>query len=87
MPEKLLTGRKQTKYGMLKVFTVHVDCLINYFVASRDFCYLMITFANSLDPDQDRQNVGPDQGSNLLTLWSEIFLKEFLEKVDFEKYH
>ena len=24
------------------------------------FCHLLITFANSLDPDQDRQNVGPD---------------------------
>ena len=23
-------------------------------------CHLLITFANSLDPDQARQNVGPD---------------------------
>ena len=30
--------------------------------------HLLITFANSLDPDQDRQNVGPDLGSNRLTL-------------------
>ena len=24
------------------------------------FCHLLIIFTNSLDPDQDRQNVGPD---------------------------
>ena len=28
----------------------------------------MICFANSLDPDQDRQNVGPDVDQNCLTL-------------------
>ena len=31
--------------------------LFNSFLASSDFCNLLITFANSLDPDQDRQNV------------------------------
>ena len=30
-------------------------------------CRLLITFANSLDPDQARQNVGPDQDPNCLT--------------------
>ena len=29
---------------------------------------LLIAFANSLDPDQDRQNVGPDLVPNRLTL-------------------
>ena len=29
---------------------------------------LLITFANSLDPDQARQNVGPDLDQNCLTL-------------------
>ena len=29
---------------------------------------LLITFANSLDPDQARQNVGPDLDPNFLTL-------------------
>ena len=37
-------------------------------------CCLLITFANSLDTDQD---------SNDLTLM--VFLKDFFEKVDFEK--
>ena len=30
------------------------------FPASGDFSCLLISFANSLDPDQARQNVGPD---------------------------
>ena len=29
---------------------------------------MLITFANSLDSDQDRQNVGPDLNLNRLTL-------------------
>ena len=51
--------------------------------ASGDFCFLLIIFANSLDPDQGRQNVGPDLVSNLLTLifLEEIFLKKFVLKI------
>ena len=41
------------------------------------------SLANSLDPDQARLNVGPDLGPDCLTLM--VFLKEFFEKVDFEK--
>ena len=33
---------------------------INSFLASGNFCRLLITVANSLDPDQDRHFVGPD---------------------------
>ena len=33
-----------------------------------DFCHLLITFANSLDPDQARQNVGPDLDPNCYNL-------------------
>ena len=51
----------------------------SYFLASGDFCRLFITFTNSLDPDQDRQNVGPDLDSNCWTshasLCSTCFLK------------
>ena len=46
-------------------------------------CRLLITYANSLDPDQARRNVGPDLGPNCLTLM--VLPKEFFEKVDFEK--
>ena len=35
--------------------------------ASGSFRHLLITFANSLDPDQARQNVGPDLDPNCLT--------------------
>ena len=32
--------------------------------ARGDFCCLLITFANRLDPDQTQHNVGPDQDLN-----------------------
>ena len=46
-----------------------------------DFDPLLITFANSLDPDEARQNVGPDLDPNCLTLWRysrKIFLKKLI---------
>ena len=49
-----------------KLFCIYFNSL----PASGDFCHLLITFANSLDPDQARQNVGPDLDPNCLTpLW------------------
>ena len=42
--------------------------VFNVFV-SGDFCGLLITSANSLGPDQDRQNVGSDLDPNRSTLW------------------
>ena len=38
------------------------------FLDSGDFNCLVITFANSLFPDQNRQNVGPDLDTDRLTL-------------------
>ena len=43
-----------------------------------DFCHLLITQANSLNPDQARHNVGPDLDSKGLTLWYSLLLKIFL---------
>ena len=43
-----------------------VICCSNSFLCSGNFCRLLITFANNLDPDQDRQNVGPDLDPNNL---------------------
>ena len=37
--------------------------------ASGNFCNLLIAFANSLDLDLARQNVGPDLDQNCLTPW------------------
>ena len=45
----------------------------NSLLASRNFYHLLITFASSLSPDQDQQNVVPDLDSN------------HLKKVNFEK--
>ena len=41
---------------------------------------LLITFVNSLDPDQARQNVGPDLGPNFLPL-RYYSRKKFLKKL------
>ena len=41
---------------------------INSLLASCDFYRLLLTFANSLDPDKDQQNVSPDLDPNYLTL-------------------
>ena len=52
------------------------------FLASGHLSHLLIISANSLDPDQDRQDV--------VLIWIQtdtltVFLKEFFEKVNFEK--
>ena len=44
---------------------------------------MLITIANSLDPNQDLHSVSPDLDPNHLTLI--VFLIEFFEKVNFEK--
>ena len=54
------------------------------FPSSGDFCCQLITFANSLDPDQARQNVWPDLDANCLTLWWYSW-KSFLKKLIFKK--
>ena len=47
---------------------VSTSCFVfNSLPAKGDFCCLLITFANSLDPDQARQNVRPDLYPNYLT--------------------
>ena len=56
---------------------------INTFLASSDFCCLLITFANSLDPDQYGHTVGSDLDQKpFVTLCSS---KNVFEKVNFEK--
>ena len=47
---------------------VSTRCFVfNPLPAGVDFCCLLITFLNSLDPDQARQNVGPGLDPNCLT--------------------
>ena len=52
---------------------------VTSFHASSDFCRLLITFASSLDPYQDQQNLDP----NYWTLYS-VPERFFLEKISFE---
>ena len=40
---------------------------VNAFFAIGNFCRLLIASANSLDPDQDQQDMGPDLNQNRLT--------------------
>ena len=52
-------------------------------LVSGDLCCLLITFANSLFPDQCRQNVGPDLDTDRLTLLLyslKMLLKKFILK-------
>ena len=57
-------------FGNQNTFAMAIinEILFNIFLASGNFFRLLITFANSLDPDQDRQNVGPDLDPNHMTL-------------------
>ena len=41
----------------------------NFSHAASDFCCLLMTFANSLDPYQYQLNVSPDLDPNRLTLF------------------
>ena len=58
-------------------FTI-TERLVNSCRDSRDFGCLLTTFANSFDPDQGRQNVGPYLDPKRLI----VFLKEYFEKVN-----
>ena len=49
-------------------FTDYHLTFLNSFLAGGNFCHLLKTFANNLDPDQDRQIVGPDPDPISLTL-------------------
>ena len=57
--EQIKTGilMQMDCYGTTNKLKNLNDDKINYFLASGDFCCLLITFAYNLEPDQDRQNV------------------------------
>ena len=54
--------------------------IINSFLASVDFSCLLITVANSLEPDQDRRRSLSKLFDTLI-----VFLKEILNKLTLEK--
>ena len=47
------------------LFSCKLSYSFNFFITINDF----ITFANSSDPDQDRQNIGYDVDPNSSSLW------------------
>ena len=58
------SSNEQQQHGLSRIQSK----IFNSLPASGEFCRLLITFPSSLDPDQDRQNVGPDLDPNYLTL-------------------
>ena len=52
--------------GNFLFYSIHLN-LFHSFLARRDFCRLLITYANSLDSDQDQHFVGPVLDPNCLT--------------------
>ena len=58
----------------------------NFLPASGDFYCLLISFANCLNPDQDRENLNPDLDPNCLIFKSIALVPvRIFENVNFEK--
>ena len=57
-------------------FDNNINCCY-IFLASGDFCHLLITFAKGLDAAQDEQIVSPDLDTNCLI----VLLKHFFNKL------
>ena len=53
--------------GFIQKIVSRFFSVFNPLLAGGDFCHLLITFANSLDPYQARQNVGPEMDLHCLT--------------------
>ena len=60
-----------------------INCFqgFNSSLASCDFCHLLITFANSLDPDQDRQNIGAVLQTLILNFEKKVSRQQRCEKL------
>ena len=48
---------RRRRLQWIKMIYIKILCYFNSFIAGSDVCLLLITFANSLVPDKDRQNV------------------------------
>ena len=66
------------------IFSINSLGFIHSFLASCYFCCLLIVFANSLDPGQYRQNIGPELDTDHLPSSDSVSVRVF-EKVDFGK--
>ena len=73
-----------SKYNFFKMLSV-----LNSLFADDDFCHLLITFTNSLDPDQDR-HVDPRSGPtcrswSAYTVFNTLMALDIFVIVNFEK--
>ena len=57
--------KKRVSFATVEIGTLMI---LNQSVSLSYRCRLLMTFANSFDPDQARQYVGPDLNPNRLTL-------------------
>ena len=64
----VMPGKHFTRESYVHSFCELVGLHLSSYQACHDFSRLLITFANSLDPDQDRQNLGPYLDPNCSTL-------------------
>ena len=83
--KKVIWINKYTRFQMC------VSINVNSFLALKKVtCFVVCwykTFANSLNPDQAWQNIGPDLESNCLTLYSDGIPERIYKKnVNFEKF-
>ena len=71
--------------GFSTLFSIQFYQLNSFLAICADFCHLLITFSNSLDPDQDPQSSCRSwSGSKPLDTLM-VFLEEFVEKVNLNK--
>ena len=75
MRYKVCGDESTTEYFMGQIYSTVYPSLINKenfnvnsFLASGNVFHLLITFANSLNPDQDRQNISPNLDPNCLVI-------------------
>ena len=66
--DKVATVNVESLVSSFRCYFTDMSTLITLCLLASRLCCLLITFANSLDPDQDRQNVGLDQDPICLTL-------------------
>ena len=65
--EKMEPNEVVLSHGFSQKVVSRSCSVFNSLPASGNFCHLLITLANILDPDQAGQNVGPDLDPNCLT--------------------
>ena len=63
----------------MKCTLIGVCAFFKLYTVIDNFCHLLITFANSLDPDQSRQNVAPDLDPNIIYGYSSLDTTHFVE--------